>query len=106
MVKRKFKGGNTKEAAIAMLLSVPDVAPSSSLPPPPPPHGKTTQKQVISDLQLDNAAIRNKMDAMDDKLSMIVSYLSGLDQEGQKEDPVIETPPERHLPHPQEKTWF
>ena len=38
------------------------------------------------------------MDVMDDKLSMIVSHLSGLDQEGQKEDPVIKTLPERHLP--------
>ena len=98
MVKRKCKGGKTKGTAVVTLPSIPDVAPSSSLPPPPLHHGKMSQKQGISDLQQDNAALRNKMDAMDDKLSMIVSHLSGLHQEGQKEDSAIEMPMEQHLP--------
>ena len=83
------------------LPSVPDVALSSSLPPPPLPHGKMTQKQAISDLQQDNVALKNKMDAIDNKLSMIVSHLSGLNQEGQKEDTAMEMPQERHLPSDQ-----
>ena len=81
-----------------MLSSIPDVAPSSLLPPPLPPQGRTTQKQVISDLCQDNAALKNKMDAIDNKLAMIVLHLSGLNQEGQKEDTALETPPEPHLP--------
>ena len=68
-----------KVAAVVSLPAIPDVALSSSLPPPPPPHPKTTQKQEISKLQHDNAALKNKMDAMNDNLSMIVSHLSGLD---------------------------
>ena len=37
-------------------------------------------------------ALKQKMDSMDGKLSMIVSHLTGIEQAGQKEDHVNETP--------------
>ena len=93
MVKRKKKG-----AAVVTLSSVPDVAPSSSLPPPPSPHPKTTQKQAISNLQQDNAALRNKMDAIDNNYLWLCVASVWTESEGQKEGTAMETPPELRLP--------
>ena len=42
--------------------------------------------QAISELQHDNVALKQKMDSMDGKLSMIVSHLTGREQALQKED--------------------
>ena len=103
MVKRKSNVVRTRGAATKTPSSSPDAAPSSSLL-PPPPQAKTTQKQVIADLQRDNAALNTKMEAMDTKISVLVSQLSGWNQRPQDQDTAVETSPEPLLPMDQAST--